>query len=204
MTALWQRSGPAPFAGSELTLDLPAKASEAWQGIYRNGQNIGYAVRRRLVTGEGFRIEYQALLRLEMMGASRVVKTRVTSLTDRWLRLRDFHFLAISGPVSFEVEGEAAGDSLEVRFLPGERTMTVPLEGPVVLPLIRRQRRSRGVADLHDPVRAVHGAKPHRNPTDRDRIVSTRGRDSQRLGVPCLHPPWHPQARSALTLHRRS
>ena len=136
MTALWQRSGPASFAGSELTSDLPAKASEAWQGIYRNGQNIGYAVRRRLVTDEGFRIEYQALLRLEMMGASRVVKTRVTSLTDRWLRLRDFHFRATSGPVSFEVEGEAAGDSLEVRFLPGERTMTVPLEGPVVLPLI--------------------------------------------------------------------
>lgn len=134
MLSLWQRPGPSPFQGSGLPSELPPEASEAWQGIYRNDRKIGYAVRRRHVTEDGFRVEHRALLRLEMMGASRVVQTRVSAHTDRRLRLRDFRFEVTSGPVSFEAEGESRDGSLEVRFLPGDRTFTVPLEGPVVLP----------------------------------------------------------------------
>jgi hypothetical protein len=117
---------------------LPASAHEAWYGIYRRDDKVGYAVQRRTPIEDGFRIEDRALMKLAVMGAARVVRTEFVAETDPRLVLRRFELTIGSGSLSLQVSGEAedAGIVLRARSSADAepRVVRIPLEEPPLLP----------------------------------------------------------------------
>ena len=123
-------SAPAPLSSQPLA----AEASEQWQGIYGNGKKIGYSHRLRTPTADGFTVETDAQMHLEMMGAPQLVRTNVRAETDRALVLRKFDFHLHSGAVEFEMSGRTDGKELvlESRSL-GQKEVRLPMTSPIAL-----------------------------------------------------------------------
>lgn len=137
MVALYQRAHPTFDEWPRPRVPLPREATDEWQGIYSAGKKIGYAHNLRIPTAEGFRLENQALVKLDMLGAARVVRTRVSADTDPRSRLRRFTFELRSGTVEFSASGTASDRELEVVFHSGARPgrrLRIPLSAPVALP----------------------------------------------------------------------
>lgn len=117
---------------------LPATAHEAWFGIYRRKDKVGYAVQRRTPIENGFRLEDRALMKLAVMGVTRVVRTEFVAETDSRLVLRRFEFALRSGPLELVVGGEAEEGAVLLRVRSSAdaepRVVRIPLEEPPVLP----------------------------------------------------------------------
>ena len=80
---------PAPIEGrwlDEIAVASPFTPGEGeaeeWYGVYREGRKVGAAHHRRSRRPEGFHLEDQAVLKLTMMGAPRLVRTHLAAETD--------------------------------------------------------------------------------------------------------------------------
>lgn len=140
-----QQGTPPPPASevilSENDLDLPGEftpgegESDDWFAIYDKEAQIGAAHHRTTRLPQGFRLEDRAVMKLALMGATRVIKTRVSAETDAKLALRRFEFQLRSGSLDMAVDGTASDGALDLRLVSagGARSLRVPIERPVVL-----------------------------------------------------------------------
>lgn len=137
MVVLFRREHAVSEPANAPPAPLPAGASEEWQGVYGSGKKIGWAHSRRIPTADGFDLENDARVAIEVMGASRVLDTRVTAATDAALHLRRFDFRLVSEGARFAARGTVVGGGLEVELASGDspaRRIHVPLAEPIVLP----------------------------------------------------------------------
>ncbi|MEA2624202.1 MAG: hypothetical protein QOD06_247 [Candidatus Binatota bacterium] len=175
MLALHQRVGvaavPAPIEGrwlDEIAVSSPFTPGEGeaeeWYGVYREDRKVGAAHHRRARRPEGFHIEDQAVLKLTMMGAPRLVRTHLAAETDARLALRrfDFHLRSASVDVTLAGEVDASGVDVTMRAAGSERKFRIPLRAPPVLPqtlpsMLAREELETGKTfhyPLFDPITA--------------------------------------------------
>ncbi len=124
--------GEETFASShdspQVTLDSPQRE---WKEIYLKDKKIGYAVNLIRPIDEGFFIQEELFLRLNLMGIASGVETLIQSETDRQFRLKNFRFRVRSGVVSFKASGYIADGDLVVTTGKGteSRTKRIALNG---------------------------------------------------------------------------
>ncbi len=134
MAALFAHLHPNVASPVASRQPLPPTADDEWRGIYSGGKKIGYAHRVRRPTSNGFVLEHDAAMKLEMMGEARVVRTHVTAETDPALALRRFEFELDSEGNEFTVRGAVKDGSLEFESSSfGSRTVRLPAAAPIVL-----------------------------------------------------------------------
>ena len=123
-------SGPQEHP--QVTIDSPRRE---WREIYLKGKKVGYAVMLVKPINEGFFIQEELFLRLNLMGVANGVETFIQSRTDEQFRLRSFRFRMRSGVVTFNASGQiedgdlvvTTGDDTE------KRAKRIPLAGNIPL-----------------------------------------------------------------------
>jgi hypothetical protein len=105
---------------------------QEWLGIYARGQKVGYASMEISGDGEGFLVEERAMIRLNLLGIPREVRTEARLRTDSTFTLRSFRTSLESGPTRFEMDGEVRPDALvvEIRSAGRSRTHEISLQEP--------------------------------------------------------------------------
>lgn len=137
MGLLVQRSllEAAPIA---LAADLSSYGTAAhWKGIYYRGEKVGFSVGQTLPRDDGYELQEDGQLQLNLMGATTAARLRTRAEVDREFQLRSFRFSLDPGTGPIEVEGRVDGTTLHysVTSPSGSREHTLPLEEPPQLSL---------------------------------------------------------------------
>jgi len=128
--------GAETFASShefpQVTVD---SAQREWKEIYLKGKKVGYAVNLIKPIDEGFFIQEELFLQVNLMGVANGVETLIQSETDRQFRLKSFHFRLRSGVVTFKASGYIADGDLVVSTGEGagSRSKRITLNGATPL-----------------------------------------------------------------------
>jgi hypothetical protein len=109
---LW---APASF----ITLRSPEKITEpiveSW-GIFYRGEKIGYAHQTIDPKSDGYTIRDQSNLRLQLLGKTQDVSTRVNTEVDQEWALELFDFQLISADVQFKARGKVRAGYLDLEI----------------------------------------------------------------------------------------
>jgi len=137
MGLLVQRSllEAAPVA---LAADLSSYGTAAhWKGIYYRGEKVGFSVGQTLPAPDGYELQEDGQLQLNLMGATTAARLRTRARVDREFRLRSFSFSLDPGTGPIEVEGRVEGTTLEYSVVSrsGRRSESRELEEPPNLSL---------------------------------------------------------------------
>jgi hypothetical protein len=137
-----------------------------WKEIYFKERKVGYAVNLLKPFSEGYFVQEEIFLKLNLMGLASGVRVITQSQVDQGFLLKSFNFTMASGVVSFRVSGRMEGKNLLVETGRGEtrRTHRVALPGPpMVGPVMGYFFRSRKVQvgekfrlPLFDPSTLAH------------------------------------------------
>lgn len=105
-------------------------AKREWKEIYLKDHKVGYSVSLIKPFDQGYFIQDEVFLRLNLMGEGNGVYTLTQSRADRDFLLKNFHFLMASGAVRYQMSGKVEGDQLIVKTGRGrgQRSMKVPLK----------------------------------------------------------------------------
>lgn len=112
---------------SEKTVDyetsLPDRTDERrdWKEIFLNGKKVGYAVNRIRPFENGYYIQDEIFLKLNLMGFEKGLYTLTQSSVDSNFYLKNFYFKMNSGVISYRISGNVEGDTLVVRTGQGRR-----------------------------------------------------------------------------------
>ncbi|MCZ6624268.1 MAG: transglutaminase-like domain-containing protein [Deltaproteobacteria bacterium] len=117
------------------TVDVITEPMEEWWGIYYRGEKIGYATQKVTPEPEGYRVQSSSILRLNLLGTSQTVKTRLEMVAASNWTLKQFDFELHSNNVRFKVRGKVAGRRLQLEVdSGGHRTKKdLPLSQPPYL-----------------------------------------------------------------------
>lgn len=85
-----------------------------WKELFLKDRKIGYAVHFIRPEAEGYVIQEEMFLRINLMGMASGVYTITQCRVDELFRLKSFSFRMASGTVGFEAKGEVKGDRLVV------------------------------------------------------------------------------------------
>jgi hypothetical protein len=95
--------------------DLSAKIDSderTWNEIYLKDRKAGYAVSLIKPFGEGYYIQEELFLQLNLMGFGRSLYTATQAKVDEKFLLKSFHMVMTSGVVRFSVSGKMEGKTL--------------------------------------------------------------------------------------------
>jgi len=103
--------------------NLPGQTEERrdWKEIYLKGKKVGYAVNRFKPFENGYYIQDEIFLKLNLMGFEKGLYTLTQSSVDSNFFLRNFYFKMNSGVISYRISGKVDGDQLLVRTGQGRR-----------------------------------------------------------------------------------
>ncbi len=112
------------------------EAEREWLEIFLNGKKVGYVARRVGPVGQGYVINEEILLKLNLMDMPVSTHTLTQCLVDERFQLRRFHVAVDSGVVRFKVSGEAEEGWIHVETGEGAacRRHRIKIAGPVVIP----------------------------------------------------------------------
>ena len=102
-----------------ITLHSSEKITEAieeWWGIFYRGEKIGYAHQTINPNSTGYTIHDQSNLRLQLLGKTQEVSTRVNTDVDQEWALERFDFQLASADVNFNARGKARAGYLDVEI----------------------------------------------------------------------------------------
>lgn len=85
-----------------------------WKELFLRDRKVGYAVHSIRPEADGYAIQEEMFLQVNLMGMASGVYTITQCRVDDGFRLRSFSFRMASGPVGFEAKGEFKGDRLFV------------------------------------------------------------------------------------------
>ena len=112
---------------SDSFTDLPENISELteenrdWKEIYLKGKKVGYSVNRIRPIEDGYYIQDEIFLKLNLMGFEKGLYTITQSSVDSNFFLRNFYFKMNSGVISYRISGKVEGNTLTVRTGQGRR-----------------------------------------------------------------------------------
>jgi hypothetical protein len=95
------------FAPSVETIDSPQRE---WKEIYLKDKKVGYTVSLLKPFQEGYFVQEEMFLKLNLMGLASGVHTVTQSRLDDQFLLESFYFKMTSGVVSFQISGKMEGD----------------------------------------------------------------------------------------------
>lgn len=129
------RMGPDAQA---LPLDRPLEISglqQDWMEIFQGGNKIGYSVSEISPLDNGFLVQEDLLLKLNLMGQIHVLRAFTRCLIDRASRLREFTFRMSSGIVTFQISGRVEGQAIHLQIGEGARRReeSLPIQSPPVI-----------------------------------------------------------------------
>lgn len=114
------------------TIDSPQRE---WKEIYLKEKKVGYIVSLIKPFGDGYFLQEEIFLRLNLMGLASGVYTATQCRVDDKFRLKTFNFNMSSGVVRFDMSGSIEGDELvlETGKGKGRRTQRIKLSRPPML-----------------------------------------------------------------------
>ncbi|MBW2609066.1 MAG: transglutaminase domain-containing protein [Deltaproteobacteria bacterium] len=120
------------FENSVITID---SAQREWKDIYLKDKKVGYAVNLIKPFKEGYFIQEEILLKLNLMDMSRSIHTVTQSRVDDKFLLKSFYFKMTSGVVSFNISGKVEGDRLLIVTGKGrkQKTRSIKLARPPMM-----------------------------------------------------------------------
>jgi len=105
-------SSPEPKAGGDFAgLSIKTEDKE-WREIYLKDRKVGYTVSLIRPFKEGYFIQEELFLRLNLMGLGRNLYSLTQVQVDENLLLKGFHLMMNSGVVRFRASGKVDGDML--------------------------------------------------------------------------------------------
>lgn len=129
---LWAPPLPIPLQ----TVAAITESMEEWWGIYYQGEKIGYAAQKITPDTRGYLVKSSSVLRLNLLGKTQNVKTRLEMLAAADWALREFDFELNSNGVQFKARGNYSERKLRLDIdSGGQRTKNdIPLGQPPYLP----------------------------------------------------------------------
>ncbi len=106
-----------------------------WMEIYLEGKKVGYSVNQINPLGDGYLIQEEIFLKLNLMGQGSAVHTVTRSVVDDEFLLKSFNFRMTSGVVAFQVSGKVNGKRMHLKIGEGatQRVKTIELSAPPVM-----------------------------------------------------------------------
>ncbi len=115
-----QKEGIEPGQLKE-SIDSPQRD---WAEIYLKNKKVGYAVNLIKPFGDGYFIQEEMFLKLNLMGLATGVYTATRCRVDDQFLLKSFMFNMTSGAVGFNISGKVEGDELLIETGKGEDRRT--------------------------------------------------------------------------------
>jgi len=114
------------------TIDSPRRE---WKEIYLKDKKVGYIVSLIKPFGDGYFLQEEIFLRLNLMGLASGVYTATQCRVDDSFLLKTFNFNMSSGVVRFNMSGRVEGDELvlETGKGKGRRTQRIKVSRPPML-----------------------------------------------------------------------
>jgi hypothetical protein len=119
--------------GSETAI---TEAEREWLEIFMGRKKVGYVARRVAPAGQGYLINEEIFLKLNLMDMPVSTYTLTQCLVDERFQLKRFHVVINSGVVRFKVSGKAEGVWIHVETGEGgaRRRHDIKITGPVMVP----------------------------------------------------------------------
>ncbi len=95
-----------------------------WKEIFLNGKKVGYAINIIQPFGDGYYIQEEIFLRLNLMGLQRGLYTITQSGVDKDFILKSFNFKMNSGVITYNISGRVEDHELVVMTGEGGRRRT--------------------------------------------------------------------------------
>lgn len=106
-----------------------------WKELFFKDKKIGYAVHFLRSGADGYIVQEEMFLKLNLMGLASGVYTVTHCETDEQFRLRRFRFRMTSGSIGFQAQGRVEGDVLLVRTgrEQDRGVQRIPLDEPPIM-----------------------------------------------------------------------
>ena len=120
-------------ASTNLATDLARYGSTAtWRGVYYRGEKLGFTVSQTIRTEDGFELQEDARLVMNLFGSTSTTTIHTTAWVDRNFVLRSFEFsldpgtgpVRVRGAVNAPGANREAGERLTVAITSGGQTRT--------------------------------------------------------------------------------
>jgi hypothetical protein len=105
------------FEEKYLVEDIESR--QEWAGLYLKKQKIGYSFSEIKRMEEGYRITENMFVNMKVMGIPQKIESKLNSVTDREMNLKNFSFRIKSGVVSFIAYGNLDNDVLKLMIVSG-------------------------------------------------------------------------------------
>jgi len=104
-------------------------AAREWKEIYLNNKKVGYAINMIRPFNEGYYIQEEIFLKLNLMGLGSDIYSLTQSQVNKDFLLKNFFFRMTSGVVRYDISGKVEGNALILETGKGKerRTQTIPL-----------------------------------------------------------------------------
>jgi transglutaminase-like putative cysteine protease len=143
-------------ASANLATDLARYGPTAtWRGVYYRGEKMGFTVSQTIRTEDGFELQEDARLVMNLFGSTSTTSIHTTAWVDRDFKLKSFEFSLDPGTGPIQVRGAVnppgssreGGDRLTVAITSGGQTRTEErrlAEVPVITLNLSRLLATRG------------------------------------------------------------
>jgi hypothetical protein len=142
------------------------EASQEWWGVYYHGEKIGSTSQSIEPNQNGYQLRDESLLRLNLLGTTQRVSTRLAMTVDKEWVLKDFDFELLSNDVRFRSRGKVNPGQLNLETESAGHTSTqlIALTQPPYLaaalkPLVATQQLEAGKEHfftIFDPATLAH------------------------------------------------
>ncbi|HUC98823.1 MAG TPA: hypothetical protein VMR88_10090 [Candidatus Polarisedimenticolaceae bacterium] len=142
------------------------EASQEWWGVYYHGEKIGFTSQNIEPNQNGYQLRDESLLRLNLLGTTQRVSTRLAMAVDKEWVLKDFDFELLSNDVRFRSRGKVNPGQLNLETESAGHTSTqiIALTQPPYLaaalkPLVATQQLEPGKEHfftIFDPATLAH------------------------------------------------
>jgi Transglutaminase-like superfamily len=109
---LWAPPPPL-FVSATETL---TEASQEWWGVYYHGEKIGFTSQSIEPNQRGYQLRDESLLRLNLLGTTQRVSTRLAITVDKEWVLEDFDFELLSNDIRFQSRGKVIPGQLQLEI----------------------------------------------------------------------------------------
>jgi len=114
------------FEEKYLVEDIESR--QEWAGLYLKKQKIGYSFSEIKRMEAGYRITENMFINMKVMGVPQRIESKINSVTDREMNLKNFSFRIKSGVVSFIAYGNLDNDVLKLMIVSGGKKSTKELK----------------------------------------------------------------------------
>ena len=125
--------------------------NESWMSIYFQNQKVGYAEQSLAKIENGYTVNQNTFLRMNMMGQVQELRTLTSARLTDTMALVSFNFYMSAGPVKYQLSGRLNGLTLELNSTTGGYTSqssieleSVPRLASGVLPYVAQQGLKKG------------------------------------------------------------